>query len=349
MLIFYLRNLSGGGVQKVHINIANGLERSGYDVIFLCKEKGVLENEVGPSIVKGTILKLFKLIPFLSKPANTTVVVGNGTDAVLAAIVRFLYLFRFNLIYVQHVDLKLAGDTFASVFVKRAVFSCLQYLVSRVVFVSNGLKESIFSQIKLPRSDFRVIYNPVLKSVDYAEHQSSSRGGGLRIINVGRLCFQKNQKYLLSVAEWLVNEGVDFKLTFVGEGEDQNMLTALVKEKSLDGQVEFLGWRDNIADLLKQADIFCLVSLWEGLPTVLIEALQYCPRVLALECPHGIREICSHDNKTVLPTSTDVSSYGRRLLELVDSAPVSMPSRNLERFTEKRCVREYELLVGEFK
>ena len=58
----------------------------------------------------------------------------------------------------------------------------------------------------------------------------------------------------------------------MGEGEEKEQLHAQVKAKGLQDKVLFLGYRNDIQNVMSQLDFVVLSSLWEGLPLTPIEA-----------------------------------------------------------------------------
>jgi len=60
----------------------------------------------------------------------------------------------------------------------------------------------------------------------------------------------------------------------IGDGELRAEVEAAVREASLECSFHLLGWRHDIAEILKTLDVFVLTSRWEGLPRVYLEALS---------------------------------------------------------------------------
>lgn len=89
--------------------------------------------------------------------------------------------------------------------------------------------------------------------------------------NVGRLCPQKNQKFLIDVFS-LVCEKVNSKLLIIGDGELKKELEVHITELGLDGKVILLPSTNRIEDYYQAMDMFVLPSLYEGLGIVNIEA-----------------------------------------------------------------------------
>ena len=87
--------------------------------------------------------------------------------------------------------------------------------------------------------------------------------------NIGRLCSQKNQKFLLDLIEKLDEK---YKLIIVGDGELKEGLENSIKEKGIQNRVIMVSKTDKPEDFYNAFDIFLLPSLYEGLPVVGVEA-----------------------------------------------------------------------------
>lgn len=95
------------------------------------------------------------------------------------------------------------------------------------------------------------------------------------MISVGELSLRKNHKVVINaLAELRNKEFVNYiKYMIAGSGELWDELNALIEEKGLKETVQLLGYRNDINDLCKVADLFVLPSLQEGLPVALMEAM----------------------------------------------------------------------------
>lgn len=92
------------------------------------------------------------------------------------------------------------------------------------------------------------------------------------LLNVGRLVTQKNQQFLIDIAEELKRQGIVFKLFIVGTGVLKDELQRKICECLLDDYVILTGRRNDVYELMAISDLLLLPSLYEGLPTVIIEA-----------------------------------------------------------------------------
>lgn len=96
-----------------------------------------------------------------------------------------------------------------------------------------------------------------------------------RLVCVGRLCEQKGQLLLLEAAARLAQEGLDFELVLVGDGELRAECEARIAKDGLERRVRITGWAtgERVRDELNAARAMVLPSFAEGLPVVIMEAL----------------------------------------------------------------------------
>ena len=81
------------------------------------------------------------------------------------------------------------------------------------------------------------------------------------------------------------------RLLILGEGEDRPLLETLIARLGLEEDVQMPGFVANPYAYMAHAKLFVLSSRWEGLPTVLVEALFCGLPVVATDCPSGPSEI----------------------------------------------------------
>jgi glycosyltransferase involved in cell wall biosynthesis len=93
-------------------------------------------------------------------------------------------------------------------------------------------------------------------------------------ITVGRLQVQKNHTALLEAFADVRTDGAGSVLLVAGDGPLASDLAERARALGIDRSVRFLGLRRDVPQLLDLADAFVLSSRWEGLPNVVMEALD---------------------------------------------------------------------------
>jgi glycosyltransferase involved in cell wall biosynthesis len=111
-----------------------------------------------------------------------------------------------------------------------------------------------------------------------AERSGSSQQA--EILFVGRLLHGKGLPLLFEAIARLRRRGLDVRVTIAGDGPARDECATAARRVGLDAAVRFLGavGQDEIRELYERADVFCLPSLAEGIPVVVMEAM-------ALELP----------------------------------------------------------------
>lgn len=93
------------------------------------------------------------------------------------------------------------------------------------------------------------------------------------LVCVAEINKNKNQKFLIKAIQKLNMEGIQVKLLLVGDGTDKKQLEEYVKDKNLDKSVQFLGYVNNVNEILNLSDVLVSASHREGLPVNIIEAM----------------------------------------------------------------------------
>ena len=94
----------------------------------------------------------------------------------------------------------------------------------------------------------------------------------LVIGHIGRFVEQKNHRFLIDIFNEVHKQNNNSLLLLAGQGPLMEEMKEKVENLGLNDSVQFLGQRDDVAELYQAFDVFCLPSLYEGLPVVGIEA-----------------------------------------------------------------------------
>jgi len=137
------------------------------------------------------------------------------------------------------------------------------------------------------------------------------------------------------------------RLIILGEGTERQMLENKINELGLSEVVELPGFVNNPFAYLNQASLFVLSSNFEGLPTVLIEALACGTPVVATRCPSGPREILE-DGKygELVPVGHEEQLRDAILKQLSTKQDNKLLLQRAQDFSVANSIEKYEQLVS---
>ena len=172
----------------------------------------------------------------------------------------------------------------------------------------------------LKSKKFKVVFNSVEVNKYFGEYTPKTLLNKERkhIIHVGRFVDVKNHFFMIELAEQIKKRNLPYTFVFIGTGELFELCASKVQELGLKEQVVFLGQREDVADLIRQGDMFILPSFYEGMPLSLIEA-----QAAGLPCL-----VADHITKEVdfeiglmnyLSLSSGVSGWMDKICSVIDS------------------------------
>ena len=175
-----------------------------------------------------------------------------------------------RLLYTEH------DRAFPSARRERIVHALLARRTHAVATVSATLRQHLLRWERFPPARVHVIRNGVQMPVP-----QQSRAAMRRELDVGerpvagivaRLAGVKNHALLLRAWKLVLVEVPEAVLLVVGDGSQEQSLRTLHAQLDLGASVRFLGFRQDISELLQAMDVFVLSSLSEGLSLTLLEA-----------------------------------------------------------------------------
>ena len=152
----------------------------------------------------------------------------------------------------------------------------------------------------------------------------------LVILQPARLEYQKNHSFMLGAFSEVIKSLPGSVLLLAGDGSLRDTLEKETSELGIAGKVRFLGYREDIPELLQAADILVMPSLFEGLTIAAIEA--QCSGVYCLLSEHMADETVITSNAVRLP---------------LDKALWRDEIVRLARDGYKRCDRSADVAVAE--
>lgn len=214
------------------------------------------------------------------------------------------------------------------------------YRNTTVVAVGEMVKKNLIELFAIPDSQISVIHNAVkpfdgnVKTIEALKKEKKERH--ILVGNIGRLSEQKGMSYFIDAAEIVTRSHPEVRFVVVGDGELKNQLHEYVKSKKLQDVFLFLGYRNDIQNVISQLDFIVLSSLWEGLPLTPIEAYSVGKTVIGTAVD-GTQEIIRDEVDGYLIESRNASQIAKKMITLIEQPEIreKMESQALRRYQEE--------------
>lgn len=300
----FIPSLSVGGAERVTINLAEALNKDGFEVDLLVADStGEFADSIREDI---NIIELNNAMPligilgvipslrnYLSQSESATLISSLTRTNVTTAIAQKISSGDVSCIGIEHLNITDKEPPLR----EKIIFTLARFFypqMSSIVAVSEGVADSIVKEFGIDERNIIVIPNIVVtdnlkEQIDTSTEHRWATGDFELIVSLGRLSDQKDYPTLLNAFSRLKNDTA--RLLIIGEGELKDELIQQAHQLNIQDRVEFTGYVDNPYKYIADASLFVLSSKREGLPTVLIEALGCgCP-IVSTDSPSGPKEV----------------------------------------------------------
>ena len=353
---FFMPDLSGGGAERVTLDLCAELQRRGHSVrLVVASLAGQLGTraefpfEVTDLRSRRTATAAGPLARHLRRHPPDVLVAVLAHAGLVAVLARRLAGTGTPLIVVQHNTMSINARE-SPRWRDRLVPALCRLAYRRkhtLVAVSHGVADDLARTTGLPRDRVEVLANPVdfariralgAAPVDDGPHEPSSP----RLVAVGRLVPQKDYVTLLQAMTRL---DPSLTLHILGEGPERPVLERTIRDLGLGDRVSMPGFLPNPYPHIRRADVLVMSSRWEGLPTVLLEALAFETRIVSTDCPSGPREILGDGVYGSLTPVSDPRALADAIVaELADPSPADRTEVRAA-YDAGRAVERFEALL----
>lgn len=332
-IALYLPSLSGGGAERVFVQLANEFAAQGFRVdLVLAAARGPYLTEVSSDVRivdlggSGVMRSLPSLMRYLRKdrpavllsalehsnivawlaqrlsrvPARCVVSIRSVPSAVYErdkSWSRWLILQIAARVY-RRADAVIANSSFAAADLEAA----MGVSPERLVAIHNPLDIAgieVLSRAPIPEPWVAKMRYPL-------------------VLGVGSLTVLKDFATLLRAFS-LVRAQRECRLAILGEGSHRQALEAMIRELAIGRDVCLPGFVSNPYAWMHRAAVFVSSSLTEGCPNALMQAMACGTPVVSTDCPGGAAEILEKGRWGKLVPVGDASAMARAILETLDA------------------------------
>ena len=159
----------------------------------------------------------------------------------------------------------------------------------------------------------------------------------------------KNPLHFVFAAYKVLQQMKNVYFIFTGDGPLKDQVCTLVKNLNIEKQVLFPGWRNDALELLAISDVYASVSLREGLPMSLLEAMSMRVPAVCYDVD-GISEVITNNKTGFLVQPSDINTFADKLKvllkhpQLLERFEANIDRRDFSEFTATTTVKKQERL-----
>lgn len=301
-ILYFTRTMGLGGTEKVILQLCQN-NKINFDNIIVCSCGGAYEKELENMNIKHytisdienkniiVFIKTLKRLKSIVRAENINIIHSHHRMAAFYCRVLKIFL-NFNFIHTAH-----------NTFFDKKNLTKFALNDANIIAVGDKVKENLVDFYNIDSTRIEVIYNGVAQynnSFKEIEQLSElSRKGYFLIGNIGRISEQKGMEYFVRAIPYVLEKNKKVKFFIIGDGELRNKLEKIVDELHIREYILFLGFRDDVSDIIKALDLIVLSSLWEGLPLTPIEVFAQKKAIIATNVD-GTPEIISDGYNGIL-------------------------------------------------
>ncbi len=373
--LFFAKNFTFGGVEKVLVTIVNGLISNGWQVSIVWNgyvDKTSMLQMISPRVKQYYALKLWHF-PFFSIPcknmpkflrnliSKADVILNRYLSSLIPDFGSYDYIIDFrngsSLLY----NLKLEPHQKRFVWMHGAYAGFKRsrklerhkiFCYDKIICLTEKFKQQFSLDYPSCSDKITCIYNPFItdKPVPDKQEEKECKKYQPYYLHVSRIDVDKDiQTVLAAYKKFLSKSGSNKKLVFIGDGKQYNFFKNQIQEKGYADNIIFYGRSSAPLTWMQHAEALILSSKAEGLPTVLIEGQICGTLVISSDCREGPAEILQNGKSGILFAPGDADALAEILCRIdngmVDKqAYINNASANIYRFDVKQFIHKFSLL-----
>lgn len=324
-VLFFTRKMGLGGTENVILQLCEIMNKE-YNII-VCSNGGINVEKLYAMKIKHytildienkdprTIIDTFKQLKKIIKYEKIDIIhTHHRMASFYTALLKKIYNFKFF-------------ATVHNTFLDKKLLTKYAYEGANIIAVGNKVKKNLCEFYNINPIKVTVIRNavkPFSGEIKKDENIDRYKSEGYFLVgNIGRLSEQKGMKYFIECIPIVLNKFKRVKFFIVGEGEEKEELIDIVSKYGLEKNVVFLGYRNDIQNIMSQLDLIVLSSLWEGLPLTPIEAFSVHKTVVATAVD-GTVEIVENNKNGITVESKNSNLLGEAINKLLEDTQLRM-------------------------
>lgn len=358
--------LRGGGAERNALRLAAGLAEEGEHVtVMVADARGPLRSivpnnvtfvDLGAPILAWSIVGLTRWL----RRHQPDIVVSfiNGANVVALAARRLarsdvpVVVSERNTLSSWRTDSWMPDRRWIIPWIVRKLYPTAEAIVA----VSQATALDLADHLGANRPPIEVVHNPVvdeklavLAAEQFDPELREWMQHGPAVVSVGRLVSQKDPVGLIEAFARAKVDQPDARLVIVGDGPLRRSVESAIQRADVADAVRLVGFVENPFPMVAAADGLVLNSRYEGLPTVVIEAMALGTAVVATDAPGGTGEVLGNGRWGRLVPPDDVDAMASAMRDLFAGNVAQAPAHAVDRYRANVVLATYVALIDRLR
>jgi glycosyltransferase involved in cell wall biosynthesis len=361
VLLFY-PSFENGGATKNLINIVNYLLKKKIKVILLSHnvKKNEFKNSNQLQIVNSKQLKKFNILPIRWNLALSSMLSlfsfakSNYNNSIIFSMQSHIPAIIIAKLIKKKIIIRNSEEPIGATIYADNKFLAILILILKFIFynfadkiiaISKKSEESL-KKIVFFKNKIILISNPYISKPSII-NKKKRKNKKFKILSIGRFTHQKNLFPLINVFFNLSKKYNNIKLDIIGNG---NQKINIIKKSKNNRNIKILSWKKNIKSYFLKSDLFVLNSFYEGLPNVLIDAVNYEVPCVSSNVS-GAKDILMNGKGGYIIPIDDQDSLEKKIEYIIGNythaqKKIKCAKRNIEKFGKKNLLLFYKEFVS---
>lgn len=322
-ILHMIFTIEKGGAETYLFNILDNIDKN-INFFVICDHEGGNHKKLKEKCKNIDIIKMKSPFDFKAARNIASYCKANNINIIQTHFLRENYIAVLSKIFNPKIKIIWTAHLIAENNKKIKFFNRLfSKFVNKIICVSHAVKKSLERE-GISSEKIKVIYNGVdtdrYKPIENCplKEELGLNENILVLTTVSRFNKEKGHSFLIEGIKELKNYMKDFKLLLVGSGEEEKFIKQKVENCGLEEFVLFLGYREDIIDILSITDIYLSPSKSEAISFSILEALS-CEKVVVATEVGGVPEILEKGNIGILIPYGEPKKFAEAIIYLYEN------------------------------
>ena len=220
---------------------------------------------------------------------------------------------------------------------------------NKIIAISTMSKNSL-QKIVLFKDKITLIYNPYLKKILKIKKLRKKKSNSFNILSIGRLTKQKNFPLLINAVINLSKKYNKINLLIIGNGDLKNNLINKIKPFK---NIKIINWKNKLDKYYLNSDLFVLSSYYEGLPNVLLDAMNYEVPIISTNCS-GASDILQNELGGYIIPINNQKEMEKKIVFVMKNYSTAKKKiikikKKIHMFSDKNLIKYYDLFCDIYR